>query len=94
LDFDNDELLVCSKDDQDISNRDRTQGWSLDWMHKNPMSKKTWDINEECVQKKVLDMIRRSKPEYIEMKTEEDGENAKKLNDFLSAMCVIQKGQW
>jgi hypothetical protein len=59
-------------------------------MNENPMSKKPWDINDECVQKKILQMISKSKPEYVEIRTEGEGDDVKRLNNFISDICMIQ----
>jgi len=40
-------------------------GWSLDWMHVDPISGMKWDLRQPHTQKKVVDMIRRDKPRVI-----------------------------
>ena len=68
----------------------RTKGWSVDWMVRNPMSRRAWNIHDEGVQRKILDMVRKSKPDYIEISTNGNDEKSKELNDFLSEICVTQ----
>jgi len=59
-------------------------------MRQNPMSKKPWDIHDGAVQMKVLSMIQKSKPAYVEMSTSGNCERSEKLNNFLSEICFTQ----
>ena len=68
----------------------QSKGWSIEWMTKNPMSNRPWDIHDESVQRKVVDMLNKSKPEYLEIRTNGIDNKSKKLNDFLSMICGIQ----
>ena len=40
-------------------------GWSLDWMIKDPITGQAWDLRQEHVQKKVLSMLRRDRPDLV-----------------------------
>jgi len=79
LNLENEEL-VCMQ----------SKGWPIEWMTKNPMSNRPWDIHDESVQRKVVDMLNKSKPEYLEIRTNGIDDKSKKLNDFLSMICCIQ----
>ena len=68
----------------------QSKGWSVDWMVRNPMSGRTWNIHDENVQRKILDMIQKSKPEYIEITTNGNDEKSKKLNDFCPVYVLLK----
>jgi len=59
-------------------------------MTQNPMSNRPWDIHDESVQRKVTDMVNKSKPEFIEIVTNGNDEKSHKLKDFLSMICCVQ----
>ena len=40
-------------------------GWSLDWLTMCPVTGRKWDLRDNNVQKKVVDMIRKDKPELL-----------------------------
>jgi len=40
-------------------------GWSLDWMHQDPITGQKWDLRRRHVQDKVLMMLRRDKPGVV-----------------------------
>ena len=47
--------------------RDRglSGGWSLDWLTIDPMTGRKWDLRDKDVQKKVIDMVMKDKPELL-----------------------------
>ena len=88
-DFFDQELLMCEK------NVEKNKIWNKDWMKKNPLNNKDWNIEEKIVQKKIFHLMFVHKPkvmicEAVE-KFSKGYKDPVKVNQFLSQACKLQK---
>ena len=66
--------------------RDHSERWTLKWMTHNPVSSEAWNIYDEEVQKKILRILHKAKPEFVIAK----GTTDRALNMFLSEVFKVQ----
>ena len=45
--------------------KDKAKSWKDDWIEKNPVNGKTWNIKDPIVQKKLIHLLFVHKPEYV-----------------------------